>query len=107
MPKKKTKKKKAKATVKKDVRPVSAANNRLKDLRKSKGYTQLNVQMVTGIDQSDYSKLERGLRKPTYDQAAQLSYLFDTSVDYIYGFTDEPRPYPRNPLPEDEDTDKK
>ncbi len=101
MPKKKAREKS------KPVKAVSAADNRLKDLRKSKGYTQLNIQMETGIDQSDYSKLERGLRKPTYDQAAQLSYLFDTSVDYIYGFTDDPRPYPRNPLPEEKDTVKK
>lgn len=85
----------------KHVKTASDTDNRLKDLRKRKGYTQLNIQMETGIDQSDYSKLERGLRKPTYDQAAQLSHLFDTSIDYIYGLTDEPRPYPRNPRPDE------
>lgn len=100
MPKKRLTKKNSRA------RSASDTDNRLRDLRISKGYTQLNVQMETGIDQSDYSKLERGLRKPTYDQAAQLSHLFDTSIDYIYGLTDEPRPYPRNPLPEERKPDK-
>lgn len=34
--------------------------NRLKDLRKAKGFTQTKMQMLTGIDQSDYSKIENG-----------------------------------------------
>ena len=33
-------------------------NNKLKQLRIEKGYTQIKMQMLTGIDQSDYSKLE-------------------------------------------------
>ncbi|MCL2123535.1 MAG: helix-turn-helix domain-containing protein [Desulfovibrionaceae bacterium] len=32
--------------------------NRIKALRKEKGYTQIKMQMLTGIDQSDYSKIE-------------------------------------------------
>ena len=34
--------------------------NRLKELRLEKGYTQIKIQMMTGIDQSDYSKIESG-----------------------------------------------
>ena len=33
---------------------------RLKDLRKKRGFSQVKIQMLTGIDQSNYSKLERG-----------------------------------------------
>ncbi len=33
--------------------------NRLRELRRKKNYTQLKVQMETGIDQSDYSKIIR------------------------------------------------
>ena len=36
--------------------------SRLRDLRKERGYTQVKMQMLTGIDQSDYSKIERGVR---------------------------------------------
>lgn len=69
--------------------------SRLKELRKNKDLTQLQVQLKTGIDQSNYSKMESGKRKPTSDQAELLSHLFETSVDYIYGFTDDPTPYPK------------
>ena len=40
------------------------------------------MQMLTGIDQSAYSKIERGER-----------YL---SMDYLAGLTDEKKPYPRS-----------
>ncbi len=76
--------------------------NRLKELRKKKGLTQIKVQMETGIDQADYSKMEHGKRYPTTEQAKQLSFLFETSLDYIYGITDDPTPYPRaNPEKKD------
>lgn len=69
--------------------------SRLKALRKKCGYTQVKVQMLTGIDQSDYSKIERGFRLPIIEQAKRLSRVFETSIDYIYGETDVQEPYPR------------
>lgn len=69
---------------------------RLRQLRKNKGFTQIRVQMLTGIDQSDYSKLEAGKRYPTVEQAKRLSKIFDTSIDYIVGATDDPRAYPKS-----------
>ena len=36
--------------------------SRLKELRKEKGYTQVKMQLLTGIDQNDYSKIENGKR---------------------------------------------
>ena len=69
---------------------------RIKKMRKEKGFTQLQVQMKTGIDQSDYSKIERGIRYPTVEQLISLSELFGTSVDYLLELTDESKPYPRN-----------
>lgn len=70
-------------------------SNRLRELRDKKGLTQLAMQMKTGIDQSELSKMERGERLPTLEQAIILSHFFDTSVDYICNITDEPTPYPR------------
>lgn len=64
-------------------------------MRKEKGLTQLQIQMKTGIDQSDYSKIERGMRYPTIEQLISLSTLFDTSVDYLLELTDHNKPYPR------------
>ncbi len=70
--------------------------NRLKILRKEKGYTQLKIQMLTGIDQSDYSKIESGKRYFTFDQCKKLAIALDTSMDYLAGLTDIRDPYPRN-----------
>lgn len=70
-------------------------SERLKILREKKGYTQIKIQLLTGIDQSDYSKLETGVRYPTVEQAKRLAIVLDTSTDFIFGLTDEARPYPR------------
>lgn len=72
------------------------AESRLKQLRDKKGISQTKVQMETGIDQSDYSKMEQGKRYPKTDQLISLSRLYETSIDYIVGNTDDPRPYPRS-----------
>lgn len=70
--------------------------NRLKELRKLKGYTQLQIQMKTGIDQSDYSKIENGVRYMTLEQCKRLALILDTSMDYLAGITNNPKPYERN-----------
>lgn len=69
--------------------------NRLKELRLEKGYTQIKMQMLTGIDQSDYSKLETGKRYYTFEQLKKIALSLDTSMDYLAGLTDEKKPYPR------------
>lgn len=70
--------------------------SRLKALRKERGYTQIKMQMLTGIDQSDYSKIESGKRYYTYEQCKRIAVALDTSMDYLAGLTDEKNPYPRN-----------
>ena len=70
--------------------------NRLKELRKQRGYTQVKIQMMTGIDQSDYSKIESGKRYYTFEQCKRLAVAPETSMDYLAGLTDEKAPYPRS-----------
>ena len=69
--------------------------NRLKELRLEKGYTQTKMQLMTGIDQSDYSKIENGKRFYTFEQCKRIALALDTSMDYLAGITDEKAPYPR------------
>ncbi|MBO5933940.1 MAG: helix-turn-helix transcriptional regulator [Clostridia bacterium] len=69
--------------------------SRLKELRKEKGYTQIKMQMLTGIDQSDYSKIESGKRYFTFEQCRKIALALDTSMDYLAELTDEKTPYPR------------
>ena len=70
---------------------------RLKELRKERGYTQVKMQLLTGIDQSDYSKIESGKRYYTFEQCKRIALALDTSMDYLAGLTDDKTPYPRSP----------
>lgn len=70
--------------------------SRLRDLRKEKGYTQIKMQMLTGIDQSDYSKIESEKRHFTFEQCKRIALALDTSMDYLAGLTNEKKPYPRH-----------
>ena len=68
---------------------------RLTELRKERGYTQIKMQMLTGIDQSDYSKIESGKRYYTFEQCKRIAMALQTSMDYLAGLTDVQDPYPR------------
>ena len=70
--------------------------NKLKELRLKKKFTQVKMQMLTGIDQSDYSKIESGKRYLTFEQCRKIALALDTSMDYLAGLTDEKKPYPRS-----------
>jgi transcriptional regulator with XRE-family HTH domain len=70
--------------------------NRLKELRKERGYTQVKMQMLTGIDQSDYSKIENGKRYLSFEQCIKVADALNTSMDYLAGRTDQKQPYPKS-----------
>ena len=63
---------------------------RLKELRKSKGYTQVAVQMQTGIEQTLLSKYENDERIPPTETLIRLAEFYNVSVDYIICRTDKP-----------------
>ena len=65
--------------------------NRLKELRFYKEKTQLQVQMVTGIEQALLSKYENGVRIPPTDTLMILADYYGVSMDYIMGRTDNPK----------------
>ncbi len=69
---------------------------RLKELRLDRGFTQIKMQHLTGIDQSDYSKIESGKRYYTFEQCKRIAVALDTSMDYLAGLTDEKAPYPKS-----------
>lgn len=69
--------------------------SRLKELRKERGLTQIQMQFLTGIDQSDYSKIENGKRYYTFEQCKRIALALNTSMDYLAEITDEKKPYIR------------
>ena len=55
----------------------------------------MRMQMLTGIDQSDYSKIETGKRYMTFEQCKKIALALGTSMDYLAGLTDVQDPYER------------
>lgn len=66
-------------------------NNRLKELRRSKGYTQIALQMHTGIEQALLSKFENEERTPPTETLVRLADFYNVSIDYILCRTDNPQ----------------
>ena len=64
--------------------------NRLKELRKSRGYTQISLQMQTGIEQALLSKFENGERIPPTETLVRLAEFYNVSIDYILCRTNTP-----------------
>lgn len=73
----------------------------IKLIRVMKDFTQIKVQMDTGISQSTLSKYESGEQLPTGENLIILADYYNTSVDFLLDRTDERKPYPKKP-----DTDK-
>lgn len=63
---------------------------RLKELRKSRGYTQISIQMQTGIEQALLSKFENGDRIPPTETLVRLAEFYNVSIDYILCRTNKP-----------------
>lgn len=64
--------------------------NRLKELRKSRGYTQVSLQMQTGIEQALLSKFENAERIPPTETLLRLAEFYNVSIDYILCRTNNP-----------------
>ena len=62
---------------------------RIRDLREDSDYTQKYVAEYLLCDQSLYSKYERGERQLPLEFVVKLAKMYNTSVDYIVGLTDE------------------
>ncbi len=67
----------------------------IKLIRVMNDYTQLKVQMETGISQSILSKYERGDLLPTVENLEILADFYKTSLDFLMDRTDEKIPYPK------------
>ena len=63
---------------------------RLRELRKSRGYTQISLQMQTGIEQALLSKFENGERVPPTETLLRLAEFYNVSIDYILCRTNKP-----------------
>lgn len=56
---------------------------RIKELRIKKGETQTKVSTILGIDQSYYSKMEKGVHEISVKDLIRIAEYFNVSLDYI------------------------
>ncbi len=68
---------------------------RLKDCREDRELTQTQVGEALGIDQRVYSNYETGKRQIPVNHLMKLALLYQTSLDYLVGLTNNPIPYGR------------
>lgn len=64
-------------------------SERLKNLRKKVGLTQVDVAGKLGISQQAYASWERGLKKPTQENLVKIAQVLNVSVDYLVGNSEE------------------
>ncbi|MBO5106731.1 MAG: helix-turn-helix transcriptional regulator [Clostridia bacterium] len=63
---------------------------RLKQLRKAKGISQLNLAMHLNTNQNTMSRYETGEREPAINELIKIADFFNVSVDYLLERTDNP-----------------
>ena len=68
---------------------------RLKDLREDHDKLQKDIANILGISQQYYSEYEQGNRTIPTEHLIKLSLYYNTSMDYLVGLTNEPKPYTR------------
>lgn len=61
--------------------------DRLKELRKSKKLTQVQVSEMIDVQQGTYSRWGNGTLEPNLEAVVKLAKLFDTTTDYLLGKT--------------------
>ena len=66
---------------------------RLRDCREDADLSQKELAKLLGINQRVYSTYERGKRKIPINLLIDLAKYYKTSIDYLVGLTDNPKPY--------------
>lgn len=64
---------------------------RLKELRKSKGISQLKMAVDLNTSQNTISRYETGEREPGINELIKLADYFNVSIDYLLERTDCPQ----------------
>ena len=64
---------------------------RLKDLREDRDMKQVQIAGLLGIQQTVYSRYERGFQNIPIEHLICLADYYDVSTDFILGRTDNPK----------------
>ena len=66
---------------------------RIRDLREDNDLTQTQIAKMLGMSQTGYSKYETGENDIPTGILIKLARLYNTSIDYLLGETDNPNRY--------------
>ena len=69
---------------------------RIRDLREDSDLTQQQMADMLFINRRTYSSYEVGSRSIPVEILGKIADIFDTSIDYLVGRTDNKKPYPKN-----------
>jgi len=71
---------------------------RIRNLREDHDLTQEKLAKILGMSQTGYSKYETGENDIPTSILIALSKYYGTSIDYLLGQTDDPKPYPSSTI---------
>ena len=63
--------------------------DKLLELRKNNGYTQIEISKKLNIQQTTYSKYEKGQRQPDYEILKKIANLYGVTTDFLLERTEE------------------
>jgi transcriptional regulator with XRE-family HTH domain len=69
---------------------VETLGLRLRHARELSGYSQLEVEKITGINNANISKYELDQTSPGLETLKKLADTYGVSLDWIFGITDKP-----------------
>lgn len=64
---------------------------RLRDIREDFDKSQTEIAEILGIQQTQYSRYERGTQKMGIDKYIILAQYYNISLDYLCGLTEQPK----------------
>lgn len=68
---------------------------RIRDIREDRDLTQSKLAKLLNCTQQTYSRYETGEITIDINSLEQLALFYETSIDYLIGLTDNPKPYKR------------
>ena len=72
--------------------------NRIRELRKQNKMTQLDLADRLNVEFSNVSKWELGKNNPSMELIQKIAIIFNVSIDYLLGQTDNPSPTEITPV---------
>lgn len=75
---------------------MATFGQRLREIRTANNLTQKDFAKLFKVSESAIGMYERDEREPSYKLANEIADKFEVSTDYLFGRTDDPKPFKPN-----------